>query len=278
MNHAAQPTPEMDTHAARHAALTALRTLAASKPAGEVSYAEIAQAAGLPWQTVKRLLGARELFAALLDGDVPEPPDTRERILESAARVFAQKSYLGASLDEVAADAGLTKGAVYWHFKSKNDLFFALLDSRFQVEFDQHLPEAMAREASQQSPREGTKALLAGVLERVKQDPDWPRLFLEFMGQARDPDVRARLARAYQDSYRLSAGLIVQQHQQRTLPAPVDPQLQAIFWSALMDGLIMAWLLNPEQIDLDALMPRMVDMLWQGLDPNNQAPRGGSST
>lgn len=277
MNQAAQTSAERDTKAARQAALAALRTLAGPAGAEGVSYAEIGQAAGLPWQTVKRLLGPRAQFDALLDGAVAEPPDTRERILEAAARVFAQKGYQSASLDEVAADAGLTKGAVYWHFKSKNDLFFALLDSRFQTEFDHHLPQAIGLEAGQVSAREGTKALLASVLDRVRQDPDWPRLFLEFMGQARDPAVRTRLARAYLDSYRMSAELIVQQHQRRGLPAPADPALQAIFWSALMDGLINAWLLNPEHIQLDQLMPRMVDMLWQGLDPEKTAFRGGST-
>ncbi|MGQ5523678.1 TetR/AcrR family transcriptional regulator [Chitinimonas sp. PSY-7] len=277
MNHAAQPAIEIDAQTARQAALAALRTLAATVPADTLTYADIAKASNVPWQTVKRLLGPREQFAALLEGAVAEPVDTRDRILESAARVFSQKSYLGASLDEVAADAGLTKGAVYWHFKSKNDLFFALLDSRFQVEFDHHLPEAIEQQSIHVSPREGTKALLAGVLDRVKQDPDWPRLFLEFLGQARDPEVRKRLARSYQESYRLSATLITQQHSLHKQPAPVDPQLQAIFWSALMDGLITAWLLNPEAIDLDTLMPRIVDMLWQGLDPEKQAPQEGDS-
>ncbi|PHV13301.1 hypothetical protein CSQ89_01285 [Chitinimonas sp. BJB300] len=267
----------MDAQTARQAALAALRGLAAGVPAHTLTYADIAKAASVPWQTVKRLLGPREQFAALLEGAIAEPVDTRDRILESAARVFSQRSYLGASLDEVAADAGLTKGAVYWHFKSKNDLFFALLDSRFQVEFDQHLPEAIELQSRHASPREGTKALLAGVLERVKQDPDWPRLFLEFLGQARAPEVRERLAQAYQQSYRMSATLITQQHSLHQQAVPVDPQLQAIFWSALMDGLITAWLLNPEAINLDTLIPRIVDMLWQGLDPEKQASPQGNT-
>ncbi|GAB3249524.1 TetR/AcrR family transcriptional regulator [Chitinimonas naiadis] len=271
MNRSATHTAELDIHEARQRAIQALRLLSAGKAAAEVNYGEIAAEAGLPWQTVKRLLGSREDFAGLLDGDAPQPVDTRDRILESAARVFAQKSYQGASLDEVAADAGLTKGAVYWHFKSKNDLFFALLDSRFQQEYDQHLPEALARESAHVDPKDSMKELLAGVLDRVKHDPDWPRLFLEFMGQARDPEVRNRLSSAYQDSWRMSAGLITHQHQLRGQTPPADPELLAVFWSALMDGLILSWLINPERIQLDSLMPRIVDMLWQGLAPQSPA-------
>ncbi|QDQ25366.1 TetR/AcrR family transcriptional regulator [Chitinimonas arctica] len=270
MNRSATPASiELDTQEARQRALLALRGLTAGKSAGEVNYGEIAAAAGLPWQTVKRLLGPRDGFAALLNGAAPEPVDTRDRILDAAARIFAQKSYQGASLDEVAADAGLTKGAVYWHFKSKSDLFFALLDSRFQQEYDEHLPEALAHEATHADPKEGLKAVLGSVVGRVKDDPDWPRLFLEFMGQARDPDVRQRLASAYQDAWRMSAGLIAHQHQLRGQTPPADPELLAIFWSALMDGLIISWLVNPERIQLDTLMPRLVDMLWRGLEPQS---------
>src|SRR5207249_2637158 len=48
----------------------------------------------------------------------------------AAAHVFAERGYRGASLDLVAAAAGVTKGAVYWNFESKSDLFFALLEER----------------------------------------------------------------------------------------------------------------------------------------------------
>jgi TetR/AcrR family acrAB operon transcriptional repressor len=273
----AVPSPDiaetLDIHAARRRAMDALSTLAGRKPVEEINYGDIGAEAGLPWQTVKRLLGPRENLPALLEGDAPEPVDTRDRILESAARVFARKSYQGASLDEVAADAGLTKGAVYWHFKSKNDLFFALLDSRFQREYDEHLPEAMAEEAAHTDPKDGLKALLGNVLARVKEDPDWPRLFLEFMGQARDPEVGGRLAAAYQASYRISAELIERQHAARGQTPPASPALLATLWGALMDGLIIAWLVSPDQIDLDTLMPQIVDVLWRGLDPASSRPR-----
>jgi AcrR family transcriptional regulator len=257
----------LDTPAARRIAMDALKRLATQRAVGDINYGDIAVEAGLPWQTVKRLLGPRETLPALLEGDVPEPVDTRDRILESAARVFARKSFQGASLDEVAADAGLTKGAVYWHFKSKNDLFFALLDSRFQREHDEHLPEAMAQEAAHQDPKEGLKALLGNVVARIKQDPDWPRLFLEIMGQTREPEISGRLATAYQASYRMSAELIERQHAARGQTPPASPALLATIWGALMDGLIIAWLVNPDQIDLEALMPQIVDVLWRGLDP-----------
>ena len=55
---------------------------------------------------------------------------TRERLLEAAARVYAQHGFGGATLDEVAAEAGLTKGAVYSHFGSKENLLLLQLACR----------------------------------------------------------------------------------------------------------------------------------------------------
>src|SRR5580658_1804726 len=61
---------------------------------------------------------------------------TREYLLRAAAEVFAERGFHGASLDQVAAVAGFTKGAVYSNFKNKEDLFLALLESIQQREMD----------------------------------------------------------------------------------------------------------------------------------------------
>src|SRR5271166_4734292 len=59
---------------------------------------------------------------------------TREHLLQAAAQVFAERGFHGASLDEVAAAAGFTKGAVYSNFKNKEDLFLALLEDAYTRE------------------------------------------------------------------------------------------------------------------------------------------------
>ncbi|MGB9627771.1 MAG: TetR/AcrR family transcriptional regulator, partial [Thermodesulfobacteriota bacterium] len=52
----------------------------------------------------------------------PETSNTEERILQSAMRLFLERGYHGTSIEEITQAAGLTKGALYWHFKSKEDL------------------------------------------------------------------------------------------------------------------------------------------------------------
>jgi AcrR family transcriptional regulator len=55
--------------------------------------------------------------------------DAREALLRAAAAVFAERGFREASVDEIAARAGYSKGALYWHFESKDGLFFALMDA-----------------------------------------------------------------------------------------------------------------------------------------------------
>src|SRR4051795_9854827 len=58
------------------------------------------------------------------------PEDTREKLLDAAAEVFAEKGYANTSMDDVAAAAGMTKGALYWNFDGKESLFHTLLEER----------------------------------------------------------------------------------------------------------------------------------------------------
>lgn len=250
-------------------ALDALRTLALQKPVTRLRHAEIAQRAGLPWQTVRKLLGPREAFAAWLErpSDAEAPSDTRSRILAAAARGFARKGFAGASLDEVAAEAGVTKGAVYWHFAGKNDLFFALLDARC-AEMDQTLPAlaeaAKAAGKAAGNPKVALVSFISNIVRRLAADPDWPRLFIEFFGQTRDAAVRQRLGQRYLDSYADAAALIGAGIPSGAPPAG-DPLDHAVFWTALIDGLMLAWLVNPDSIDLEARVARIIDIVWDGI-------------
>lgn len=205
----------------------------------------------------------------------PAPPDTRDRILDAAAHVFARKGYQAASLDEVAREAGLTKGAIYWHFRSKGDLFFALLDVQFQRHTDPVI-EDLRNAGIGADPRQALIMLLQAAFARLRADTDWPRLYLEFVSQARDDDLRARLAQFHAQSLAVIAGSVRTLQAAGLAPAEEDPELQASFWSALFDGLMLAWVINP-QTDQDALIVRMVDLIWHGIAPQPDDSHRGHS-
>lgn len=120
---------------------------------------------------------------------------TRARLLEAAARVYARRGFDGATLDEVASEAGLTKGAVYDHFGSKDNLLLALLE--------EHVSAQIAEQIALFDPTNDTAARLARGADRwmkeLDEDPGAFRLFVEAWVQAqRDEGFRQRLAAGMQ--------------------------------------------------------------------------------
>lgn len=195
--------------------------------------------------------------------------DSRERIVAAAVRVFARKGFQRASLDEIAAEAGLTKGAIYWHFSSKNDLFFSLLESRFQrhaAPLSGDIAQAAAA-ADLAGRKQALCLLFRDTLSRFRDDANWPRLFLEFLAQSRDAGMAERMSQLC-DYSRLVARQAVEQMQKCGLTDPtLDAGMLAVFWCALIDGLMMAWVVKPETFREDELIERMVDMLSTGMLP-----------
>lgn len=203
----------------------------------------------------------------MLNPDSPHTaPDTRDRILAAAGRVFARKGFRAASLDEVAQDAGLTKGAIYWHFRSKNDLFFALLDHKFD-QYTAPVPEELRIAISSTAdPRVALTMLLKANFARLRADPDWPRLYLEFIAQARDDSLRAQLAKFHEASLALVAGYMRAMQDAGLAPADQDANTLAVFWSALYDGLLLKWIIDRDA-DLDSEIEQIVALLARGILP-----------
>ncbi len=121
---------------------------------------------------------------------------TRARLLEAAARVYARRGFAGATLDEVAGEAGFTKGAVYAHFGSKENLLLALLQEHLAGQIAEQL-ELFDRVRSDRE-RATWERPLAGSerwMRSLGEDPDPFRLFVELWSYAqRDEELRKRLA------------------------------------------------------------------------------------
>lgn len=249
--------------------LGAARELAAERPLDQISLAAVARAAGVSWPTVRRHVGDRERLRALLAEERPaladQYPHTRDRILAAASRVFARYGYDGATLDQVAADAGLTKGAVYWHFASKSDLFLALLEENVR-RGSRESAQAVRGRADIPDRVQRLAAILADQFAAGQANPDWPRLFLEFAASAgRDPAVRERLGELYGATYEIIAGLLRQAQEAGELAAEPDPFALAVLFKSLLDGLLLAWLVDPGRIEPERLIPQLARVLWHGV-------------
>ncbi|MDP1540302.1 MAG: TetR family transcriptional regulator [Moraxellaceae bacterium] len=199
----------------------------------------------------------------------PELADTRERILLQASRVFASKGYQQAKLDEIAREAGLTKGAIYWHFRNKSDLFCALLESRMQrntAPLSTELSEALQLK-DDNSRRLALTHVLKATLARFRSDADWPRLCIEFVAQSRDADVAERVRGLNANGRRIAIDVVEAMKVAGLTDKHINTDMLSLFWYALIDGLMMAWIVRPEVFADDAVIDEMVEMLWRGLAP-----------
>jgi AcrR family transcriptional regulator len=128
---------------------------------------------------------------------------TRARLLDAAAQVYARRGFDGATLDEVAAEAGFTKGAVYSHFGSKENLLLALS----QQQRDAQLTEQMVLFDRERSGSERPLAGAARWMEILREEPERFRLFVELWVRAqRDERLREQLAAGVEDLRELLAG------------------------------------------------------------------------
>ena len=116
--------------------------------------------------------------------------ETRARLLDAAARVYARRGFNGATLDEVAAEAGFTKGAVYGHFGSKENLLLALMDEHLARQVAEQVALFDRERITWERPLAGS----ASWMQDIEQEPDALRLFVELWTYAqRDERLREHL-------------------------------------------------------------------------------------
>lgn len=186
---------------------------------------------------------------------------SRERLLDGAARVFARDGYNGASIDRIAAEAGLSKGAVYWNFASKEELLFALLDERI----DRRI-RALFEMTEAAPPGQATEGQVsAGLSAVLEQERELVVLFHEYSAMAvRDPRLRKRYV---ERNVMLRDGLA------RTFEARVEAlegssavgaRELATAVIALADGLSIEQLTEPEVVS-EELFGEILSLILDGL-------------
>jgi AcrR family transcriptional regulator len=186
---------------------------------------------------------------------------TRSSLMRSAGRIFCKRGLERASIDEVAEEAGYTKGAFYANFRSKQELFLAMLDERFT----QRIEEVDRAFADNEPPPQQARQAAAEYARAFRADPGAERLFFEFASYAlRDEDfrqelltrfatLRDRLERVYQrrtDEYGLD------------LDIPMERIVRMVI--AMADGWALWQLLDPEGVD-DDLLETMIEVFTTGI-------------
>jgi AcrR family transcriptional regulator len=180
---------------------------------------------------------------------------TRDYLLEAAARVFAERGFHGASLDEVAAAAGFTKGAVYSNFKNKEDLFLALLEANQQREMDALHATIDASDVPPEARLSDFAHLIGN--QSTELGENWTILYQEFSLYAmRNAAAREKLARFEAVTIEKVAELIEDEQARQGLTVEQTSHLARII-VALMNGIGIMRALNPDAVDDDFLETTM---------------------
>jgi TetR/AcrR family acrAB operon transcriptional repressor len=192
--------------------------------------------------------------------------ETRTLILDTAEQVFREKGVGHTTLAEIATAAGVTRGAIYWHFDNKAALLQAMNDRV-------HLPlEAMHQSLADMAltdPLAKLRESAHGVLAMVANDLRSRRVFeifsfkCEFVGDMAEMLERQRESR--RDCLRDLQENLRHAVDKGQLPEDLDIERTAIGVYALVDGLIKNWLLDPESFDLVETGDRLVANFCLGL-------------
>ncbi len=165
----------------------------------------------------------------------------RERVLDAAREVFRRKGFHGSSVDEIAEEAGFSKGVVYSQFGSKDDMFLALLERRIEQRARENLDAI-------RSAREGAELQTMWSLgERIRQaDPAWTLLVLEFrIHAARNPALNERYAALHAKTLAGIAQTLEVLLERRGVQAPYGPDELARCLFALDSGYSLELLVAP---------------------------------
>lgn len=195
-----------------------------------------------------------------------EAKNTRNNILESALNVFYVKGVGHSSLEDIAEAAGVTRGAVYWHFKNKADIFNAL-HSEIHMSFIYRLIDA--RERSAQSPLDQLSSLCIDGLEDISSDLHKRKFFTVFFLKCDYSGDLADLL-SIQNAQKLESLEITRNFFERAiskgqLPAEANATILAASLYCYIGGIIHEYLRDPDFIDLGKMARPMVELYFKKL-------------
>jgi TetR/AcrR family transcriptional regulator, acrAB operon repressor len=195
-----------------------------------------------------------------------EALETRNRILDAAERVFFEKGVSRTSLADIAHEAGVTRGAIYWHFANKGDLFTAMFD-RSLLPLDELVEASL--DTKEPDPLGRMRDIFIWCMRNIALDEQRRRVFdilflkcefVEEMGP-----VRERHQNNMREGIeRIERGLF-NAIEQGQLPATLDTRLATTLLHALFTGILHDSLMLPEGVDLDRDAERLLDACFDSL-------------
>jgi AcrR family transcriptional regulator len=186
--------------------------------------------------------------------------NTRERLLVAARKVFARHGFHGASVEEIASEAGFSTGALYSNFDGKEDLFLVLMER----EIDEHAREIADAVSMRRTVSERATGGARQWMTMIEREPEVLLLFMEFWAYGvRDAAVRSKVAARFAQVRELLTRLISDSAREFDLELDIPAEQLAVAIDALADGIARQKLADPDAVP-DELMGRVLSLLLAG--------------
>jgi AcrR family transcriptional regulator len=201
-----------------------------------------------------------------------EGREAREELLTASLRVFARRGYREAGVDEIAAEAGYSKGALYWHFSGKEELLTALLEERI----DAPLRDRVALLASAPPERDMSVEATRAFAQQFAREREAMLLEREYWSLAiRDPELRTRYAERQAELRGALAGAMeLRAGHLGTPDLPMSGQDVARIVMSIIGGLAVDELIEPGSVRPE-LLGEALALVYAGLVARAQ---GGATT
>lgn len=198
-------------------------------------------------------------------GPTKRRPETRAKLLEAAASLFASGGYGATSIGEICRKAGYTSGAFYSNFESKEELFFAL--------FEAHAERAIESIKQRLDALSGDDLTISDLIEPFAElgpeERDWFLISAEFTLHAlRNPDAAAVLAAHDERVWQLAAPVIQRVLDHAGVEAPRGAEHLVRLLVALREGGLTQSLVEPEDLGHGELERTYLPLLFNGFKPS----------
>jgi TetR/AcrR family transcriptional regulator len=205
-----------------------------------------------------------------MDAQPASPPDRteerRRQIMDAALACFARKGYHNTTMDDIVAESGLSKGTLYWYFKSKDELFASLIKSFF-LDMRQDI-DGILEQHTTASGR--LRAIAQGFVQFFHETEDFFSVFFEFWMQSTlNEELNQLFSNVLVQYKKVIAGIIAEGMRTGEFKA-VDASQLALAVMAAYDGLAFYMMLMPDEVDLDKASQVFIETLLDGLAVDEQ--------
>lgn len=195
-----------------------------------------------------------------------EAEKTRNAILDAAIKIFSEKGVTTTSLEEIAKAADVTRGAVYWHFKNKTEIFDALHDRLYQP-----VTEMILQDLEQDHPRplQQMQDLCINLLQELDHNEQKRQALSLFLVNCNYTGELAAYRQQHEDRKNETLALFSRYFEQAkkkgSIAESADSEILTLGLSCYMKGIVVEYLNDPASFNIGDRAPKLIKLFFTAI-------------